>query len=71
MTTLRQLLTPNGTMKSVHLPTVCAAWCSTSPQIVEKNFKVSGISNEMNSSEDFVISDTDNRSEGNDNDETA
>jgi hypothetical protein len=34
---------------------------------VEKSFKVTGISNEMNGSEDFMISDIDTESESNDN----
>jgi hypothetical protein len=58
-------------MKCTPLPTVCewilAAWLSISPEIVEKSFKVAGISNEMDGSEDFMINDIDNESENNDN----
>jgi hypothetical protein len=34
---------------------------------VEKSFKVTGIFNEMDGSEDFMINDIDNESESNDN----
>jgi hypothetical protein len=57
--------------KHTQLPTVCewilAAWRSISPETVWKSFKVTGISNEMDESEDFMISDIDNESERNDN----
>jgi hypothetical protein len=51
-------------MKHTLLPTV---WCSISPEILEKSFKVTGISNEMGRSEDFMLNDIDNESESNDN----
>jgi hypothetical protein len=38
---------------------ILAAWCLVPPEIVEMGFKVTGISNEMDNSEDFMISDID------------
>jgi hypothetical protein len=71
MTTTKHELRPSGRMKCTPLLIVCewilAAWCLVSPEIVEKNFKVAGISNEMDGSEDFMINDIDNESESNDN----
>lgn len=46
---------------------ILAAWCSTSPKIVEKSFKVTGISNDMDGSEDFMINDIEKEGESNDN----
>jgi hypothetical protein len=46
---------------------ILAAWCSVSPEILDTIFKVTRIPSEMDSSEDFVINDTDNESESNDN----
>jgi hypothetical protein len=40
-----------------------AAWHLSSPDIVEKSFKVTRISNEMDGTEDFIISDIDNTCE--------
>jgi hypothetical protein len=71
MTTTKHELRSRTRMKGIPLPTVCewilAAWCSISPEIVEKSYKVTGISNEMDGSEDFMINDNDNESESNDN----
>jgi hypothetical protein len=46
---------------------ILAAWCSVSPEILDTIFKVTRIPSEMDISEDFMISDTDNESESNDN----
>jgi hypothetical protein len=64
---MKHELRPSGRTKHTPLPTVCAAWCSVYPEIVEKSFKVTGISSEMDGSEDFMINDIDNESESNDN----
>jgi hypothetical protein len=40
-----------------------AAWHLISPDIVEKSFKVTRVSDEMDGTEDFVISDIDNTRE--------
>jgi hypothetical protein len=48
-------------MRYVSLVTVCewilAAWHSVSPETVDKSFKVTVISNDMDSHEDFIIND--------------
>jgi hypothetical protein len=44
-----------------------AAWHSVSPENVEKIFKVTGISSEMDDSKDFMINDIDSESQSNDN----
>jgi hypothetical protein len=71
MTTTKHELRPRGGMKRTPLPTVCewilAAWCSISPETAKKSFKVSEISNEIDRSENYMINDTDNESESNDN----
>jgi hypothetical protein len=43
------------------------AWHSVFPEIVEKSFKVTGISNEMGGNEDFLVNDIGNESQSNDN----
>jgi hypothetical protein len=47
-------------MKHMPLPSVCqcilATWCSISPEIVEKRFKVTVMSNKIDGSEDFMVS---------------
>jgi hypothetical protein len=71
MTTMKHELRPSGITKHTTSPTVCewilAAWCSISPEIVKKSFKVIGISNEMDGSKDFMINNINNESESNDN----
>jgi hypothetical protein len=45
---------------------ILVAWHPVSPEILEKSFKVTGISNEMYGSEDLMIIDIDSESESND-----
>jgi hypothetical protein len=60
MTTTKHEPAHNGRMNCVLLPSVCewflAVWYSVSPEIVKKSFKANRISNEMDSSEDFMVS---------------
>lgn len=59
MTTTKRELTPSSRMRYMSLVTVCkwilAAWRSVSPETVDKSFKVTVISNDMDSHEDFII----------------
>jgi hypothetical protein len=59
MTTVKHELTPNGRMKCAPLPTVCerilAAWCSVSPETVDKSLKVTGISIEIDRIDSFLL----------------
>jgi hypothetical protein len=56
-------------MKHTLLPSVCqrilATWCSVSPEIVEKRFKVTVMSNKIDGSKDFMVRDIE--SDSNDN----
>jgi hypothetical protein len=47
---------------------IVVAWHPVSPEILEKSFKVTGISNEMYGSEDLMITDMDSDSESESND---